>query len=403
MGASGKWPVTKTLVPTSLFCQAGSRMIYFDHNATAPMLASARTAWLEAADKYIGNPSSPHRLGSRADAALDTARQNLAARLGCDPLDLVWTSSATESNNTVLHHFRQSLDSASEIWTSAIEHPSVLQTAGYYFPKTLRLIPVTRAGVIDLNWLSDQLRRNRPGLVAVMAANNETGVLQPWREALDLCRQKDVPFFCDAVQWLGRLPAKGLGQCDFVTGCAHKMGGPKGIGFLKCPARGKITPLLLGGKQEESRRAGTENVPAVLAFVAALDLREDQLSRNEHQAPQSNKTRFEEALLQLLPGTELVGASAERLWNTVSALMPEADCQQRWVVKLDKLGFAVSTGSACSSGQEQPSHVLTAMGYGPKETARVLRFSAGWETTSENWETLLQALRTVAGQLQPRP
>ncbi|MDB6034496.1 MAG: Cysteine desulfurase [Verrucomicrobiales bacterium] len=378
-------------------------MIYFDHNATAPMLPSARDAWLDAADRFIGNPSSPHRIGSRAEAAINEARQNLAQHLGCDPLDLVWTSGATESNNMVLHHCRQTLDTGTEIWMSAIEHPCVLETAYRYFPKTVRLIPVAKSGAIDLDWLSDHLGRGLPGLVAVMAANNETGVLQPWETILQMCHQAGVPFFCDAVQWLGRLPAKGLGSCDFLSGGAHKFGGPKGVGFLKCPSRGMLTPLLLGGKQEGRRRAGTENVPGIISLSKALDYREEQLARNENQVLTTAKAEFEQTLLSVLPGTEIVGASTERLWNTVSVLMPEADCQQRWVVKLDKLGFAVSTGSACSSGQETPSHVLSAMGYGAKETSRVLRFSSGWETPAEQWQDLLEALKTIQASLAIPP
>ncbi len=369
-------------------------MLYFDHNATTPLLPAARQAWLEAADQFIGNPSSPHRLGARADRALQSAREQFAALLGCDALDLVWTSGATESNNMVLHHAARTAATA-EVWVSAIEHPCVLAATRHHFPKRHRLIPVTRAGIIDLDWLKDALKKSPPALVAVMAANNETGVLQPWREALRLSRDRGVPFFCDAAQWLGKLPARGLGGCDFVSGCAHKFGGPKGVGFLKCPAKGRVQPLLLGGPQEEGRRAGTENAAGVLAMMAALDHREHLLARDEHTPRLRWREQFAAALLKNLPGAEIVGAGSERLWNTVSALMPEADCQQRWVVKLDKLGCAVSTGSACSSGQEEPSHVLAAMGRAPGEAARVLRFSSGWETPEADWSSLLDALKQV--------
>ncbi len=159
-------------------------MIYFDHNATTPMLPEARQAWLEATEKFIGNPSSPHRVGARADAALTEARAKLARFLGCDPLDLVWTSGATEANNMALHHFASSSATEKEVWISAIEHPCVIETAKHYFPKALRPIPSTPSGVVDLDWLSDHLAQARPALISVMAANNETGVLQPWREAI---------------------------------------------------------------------------------------------------------------------------------------------------------------------------------------------------------------------------
>jgi cysteine desulfurase len=368
-------------------------MVYFDHNATAPMMPEARQAWLQAVEQFIGNPSSPHRLGARAAAALTEARHKLAALLACDPLDLVWTSGATESNNTLLHHFAHAPGPETQVWVSAIEHPSLLQAAQHYFPKRLRLIPVSRDGVLALDWLAAALARTRPALVAVMAANNETGVLQPWREALALCRQYEVPFCCDAVQWLGRLPAQGLGACDFVSGCAHKCGGPRGIGFLKGPAkRDRLLPLLRGGPQEDRRRPGTENVPAALALAAALAAREQALAADRAQPPLAWRQRFETRLAQALPGSVILGQGRPRLWNTVSALMPDSSAPPRWVVKLDKLGFAVSTGSACSTGQEKPSHVLTAMGFQPGEASRMLRFSSGWETRPEDWEALLQAL-----------
>ncbi len=367
-------------------------MIYFDHNATTPLLPAARQAWLDAAARFIGNPSSPHRLGARADAALHVAREQLAGFLGCDALDLVWTSGATESSSTVFHHLARGAAADATVWVSAIEHPCVLAAARHYFPNRVRLIPVTRGGVVELDWLRMALKKSRPALVAVMAANNETGVLQPWREVLELCRAAGVPFFCDAVQWIGKLPAHGLGGCDFVSGCAHKFGGPRGTGFLKCPARGPFHPLLLGGPQEEGRRAGTENVPGVLSMLAALAAREAASPAEKLAKPRAT---FEKQLPAILPGVEILGAGEARLWNTVSALMPEADCRRRWVVKLDKLGFAVSTGSACASGQEESSHVLAAMGHTPAEAARVLRFSSGWATTAADWNALAQALRQV--------
>ena len=370
-------------------------MIYFDNNATTPMLAQARQAWLEATEQFIGNPSSPHRIGSRAEAAITGARQRLAEFLGCDALDIVWTSGATEANNTVLHHFARTLPLDAEVWVSAIEHPCVMASSKHYFPKRHRLIPVTRDGVVDLNWLTEEMAHTRPGLVAIMAANNETGVLQPWREALAICRQWSVEFFCDAAQWMGKLPAEGLGDCDFVSGAAHKFGGPKGIGFLKCPAKGRVEPLLRGGPQEESRRAGTENVAGILSMLAALEARATALARDEHKARTESRDDFVGQMLKSLPGAEVVGLPSPRLWNTVSALMPEADSQQRWVVKLDKLGFAVSTGSACSSGKEEPSYVIAAMGYSPGAAGRVLRFSSGWETGADDWNTLQDALQKV--------
>jgi cysteine desulfurase len=369
--------------------------MYFDHNATTPLLPAARQAWLEATEQFIGNPSSPHRIGKRAEIALNAAREKLAAFLNCGPLEIIWTSGATESNNTVLHHLAQSLGSEAEIWISATEHPCVLSGARHYFSGKHQLIPSQRSGMVDLDWLKTKLRANRPGAVAVMAANNETGVLQPWRELHSLCRQHEVPLLCDAVQWIGKEPAQGLGECEYVSGCAHKFGGPRGVGFLKTPRRGRLSPLLRGGGQEAGRRAGTENVAGVLSMIAALEDRESAFAPNSLSEKVRLRKEFETKLEETVPGTEIVGQHADRLWNTVSVLMPPAERPKRLVVKLDKLGFAVSTGSACASGTEEPSHVLAAMGYAPDETFRALRFSSNWETTWDDWAALLDALKRV--------
>lgn len=364
-------------------------MRYFDHNATSPLSATARAAWLEAVERYPANPSSPHRLGGRAESALNDARHAVAGWLGCSAFDLVWTSGATEATNALFHHVAQT--SAGEVWVSAIEHPCVLAAARRWTPDRLRTIPVDRDGVVNLDWLAGQLRHRRPALVALMAANNETGVLQPWREALNLCRQHETAFACDAAQWIGKRPAAGLGECHFVTSSAHKFGGPAGVGFIKVPAG--FRPLLVGGPQEDGRRAGTENLPGILAMTAAWRERETRLAAGEDASRQQWRDQFIANLREELPALTVLGEPAPRLWNTVAALMPPAeDCRRRWVAQLDRLGFAVSTGSACASGKEQPSHVLLAMGCPPDQTDRMLRFSAGWETAPDDWDALQKAI-----------
>lgn len=315
-------------------------------------------------------------------------------------MDIVWTAGATEAVNTVVHHFAAA--SAGEAWVSAVEHPCVLAAVKRWFPGRHQFVPATRDGLADLGWLDARLRRARPAFVAVMAANNETGVLQPWPEMLALCRAAETPFVCDAAQWIGRMRCRGLGDCDFVIGCAHKFGGPAGVGFLKCPAN--LRPLLVGGPQESGRRAGTENVAGVWATAAALAEAEAALARGDGEDGRRRRDAFEEELLRTLPETHILGGKVPRLWNTAAALMPPLDCNQRWVVRLDKLGFAVSTGSACSSGKAKPSHVLAAMGYTADEAARMLRFSAAFSTTAEEWGGLNAGLVRAATELQtPRP
>lgn len=377
-------------------------MIYLDHNASSPLAPTARAAWLEAEERFPGNPSSPHRMGARAEAALAEARRRLAGLLGCAATDLLWTSGATEACNTVLHHAAWAAPEAA-VCLSAVEHPAVRESARQWFRDRVEEIPVDRDGVVDLRWLQARLAGHRPALVAVMAANNETGVLQPWRETQSLCAAAGVDFFCDATQWVGRLPVGGLGACAFVAGSAHKFGGPRGVGFLKVPGSRAVRPLLHGGGQLERRRAGTENVPGVLAMLAALEEAEMRLTAGEAERRRAERDRFAAAVMAAFPTARINGAGAERLWNTVSVVLPAAGGRPRWVVKLDKAGFAVSTGSACASGSEKPSHVLTAMGQDAEAAARAVRISGGWQTTGAEWEALLTALARIRAEAAESP
>lgn len=378
-------------------------MHYFDHNATTPMLREARETWLEAVDLFPGNPSSLHRIGDRAERAMNDAREELAGLLGCQPGEIVWTSGATESCNTVLRSFAD--DPTCVAWTSAIEHPCMDLTARTLFKRRHRHVPVRESGSLDLERLRTELGRRRPGFVAAMAANNETGVKQPWPEIRELCRDAKVPLVCDATQWLGKEPAAGLGECEFVIGSGHKFGGPRGVGFLKVAEGRKLASLIHGGSQEDGRRAGTENVPAILAMLRSLVVREKQLAGDGRKERAGWRDEFERAVVAKLKGSRVVGGDGDcggdRLWNTSLLIMPEADCRQRWVVKLDKAGFAVSSGSACASGREEPSHVLRAMDLSPEESARALRFSANWESTEADWLALREGLLGVAKDLLP--
>lgn len=311
--------------------------------------------------------------------------------IGSDPAHVVWTSGATEANNAILHHFAAT--SQGTAWISAIEHPCVMAAAAAWLPGRHRMIPVLPSGVVDMEWITERLREERPGLVAVMAANNETGVLQPWADLAALCAEREIPYFCDAAQWFGKLPAKGLGTCTYVTGCAHKFGGPPGVGFFKGPR--SFRPLLKGGPQEGGRRAGTENVPGARACAAALEDREAALRAVTPEERARHRDAFEDHLTRGVPGVQFLGRDAGRLWNTSAVLTPAIDCRRRWVVRLDKLGFATSTGSACASGREKPSHVLVAMGLDGMGD-RMLRVSSGWETEVSEWSALGTAMEEVA-------
>lgn len=377
-------------------------MEYFDFNATTPVCDEALNTWVSIARDFSGNPSSLHRVGRRADHQMETARLKLADLIDCHQEDIIWTSGATESNNMVFNHLRHSSPPDAQVWLSAVEHPCVRKAAHFHFGDNVRTIEVTPDGAVDVAALEDSLKKadSLPVLISVMAANNETGALQDWVAINKLCQTYNIQFHCDAAQWLGKLPAHGLGMCSFVSGASHKFSGPKGVGFLKVPGSIEWTSMILGGGQEESRRAGTENVAGIAAMVCALELRNAAVSPEFIQIRQNWKNDIFDRLQSAVPGVKVVGDLDRSLWNTLMVIMPEIDCRQRWVVKLDKAGYAVSAGSACSSGKEKQSHVLAAMGLNPDESSRAVRLSAGWDTSLEEWENLVTTMHRVADEMR---
>ncbi len=376
-------------------------MPYFDYNATTPMHPAALAAWRETAEQAWHNPSSPYRAAARAHALLEEARERLAAVIGGAAEDYVFTSGATEANNAVLLHAATVAPAETRVVVSALEHPCVLESARAWFPGRTTLIGSDARGVTQLESLNEALRTGKVAMVSLMAANNETGVLQPWPEALAQARERGVPFHCDAAQWLGKLPARRLAECDYLTGCAHKFGGPKGVGFLKVPAGDRAFRGQRGGEQEHGRRAGTENLPGIRAMVAALEAVAPRLER-ERVGWENARWHFEKALMEAVPGAVVVGAGAERLWNTVMFLAPRHE-NTRWVAALDKRGFQVSTGSACATGHAGPSHVLAAMGVEPETARRAVRVSAGWDTNAQDWAALATALKEANAALEEGP
>jgi cysteine desulfurase len=373
---------------------------YFDHNATTSVFPSARDALFESLDSNWHNPSSLYPAAGRAKHLLEEARESLAHHLGIeDEQRILFTSGATESNNLVFRHLATETPDCN-ILISEIEHPSVLEPATCYFPDQHKRIPVNKAGVVDLEVLRNLLAGKRVGLVSVMAANNETGVLQPWEEVRAIAREKGSQFHCDATQWLGKLDSTNFGQCDWLSGSAHKFGGPKGIGFLVVPpGLENLQGTQFGGPQERGLRAGTENYPAIAAMVEAFDCAV-QMAEN---APllESDRDAFEGEIQKNLPGTRLLGTRAPRLWNTSMVIVPEHK-NLKWLTRLGELGFALSTGSACSSGRGNPSHVMQAMGLDFDQMGRVLRISGGWETTGDDWKALAQAFGEVSQNLNAK-
>jgi cysteine desulfurase len=372
---------------------------YFDHNATTPLSPAAREAWLRASDDAWQNPSSPYRDAARVRARLEECREQLARLLGGAASRIVFNSGATEGANAVLAHWAQTLPAGRKIAVNPTEHPCIVEAARHLLPpERLVWVELDGNGVVQLERLEALLTDGAIGAVSVMAANNETGVVQPWREISALCRRHRVAYHCDASQWLGKLPSTGLGAAGWVTATAHKFGGPKGAGFLVLPEQAEGFRSQQGGEQERGHRAGTEDFPGIAAMVAALADAEATKVLFE-----TERLRWRDAFItrvrSVLPGAQVVGAGTERLWNTVSLIMPHTD-NHRWVTKLDRRGFQVSTGSACATGKAGPSPVLAAMGFAADEAKRAIRISAGWETAQDDWSQLATALAATDVELR---
>lgn len=366
-------------------------MRYFDHNATTPLCDAAKAAWLEASDHAWQNPSSPYRAAAAVRARLEACRERLGELLGVESSRIIFNSGATEGNNLVLHHWNETLGNDARIALSSIEHPSVLEPAKALFGGRIEWLPANSEGRVEI----EDFDFDRVAAVSLMAANNETGVLQPWQDVGSICNSKKIPFHCDASQWVGKMPLSGLSECNFVTGCGHKFGGPKGAGFLVVSGSQSLEGRLRGGAQEDGGRAGTEDFSAIASLVAALEWAESLRVAVSDEHPDL----FVAKLVKKIPAVQVVGEGAPRLWNTVMVEMPEFS-SSRWIARLERRGFFVSAGSACSTGKSGPSHVLAAMGRDSSAMRRVLRISGGWETSREDWLAMADSLGEIYADLQ---
>ncbi|HKK17038.1 MAG TPA: cysteine desulfurase family protein [Opitutales bacterium] len=356
-------------------------MRFFDHNATTPLLPEAKAVWLNVSEEHWHNPSSPYRAGAAAHARLEAARERLAGMLAVDPRRIVFNSGATEGNNAVFAAWARALPKDGRVGVGATEHPSVLEAAKHFLDGRIDWLAPDCGGTIR----PEAVEIGGLAAVSLMAANNETGILNPWREWAAACRERGIPMHCDASQWIGKMPLEGLGACDYLTACAHKFGGPKGVGFLLVPEG--FSAELFGGAQEQGRRAGTENLAGILSMLTALEWTASRRSAGA----ESGKKKFLEGLKERIPGVGIVGEGGPALWNTASIIMPEFK-SVRWIRTLERKGFLVSAGSACSTGKDGPSHVLAAMGIDAGKAERTLRISSGWQTSAADWEALLDAL-----------
>ena len=366
--------------------------IYLDHNATTPLEPRV----LEAMQPYLtgpyGNPSSVHRYGRAARDAVEAARVQVAALAGAEPKELVWTSGGTESDNLALQGVTASARAPTRILYGATEHPAVLETAEALRQRGwgVETIAIGGDGLIDWPAFEVQLARAPLRLAAVMLANNETGVIQDTARAATLVRARDALLLVDAVQAAGKMPLdfhdSGAGLMSLSS---HKLYGPKGIGALLLRAEVELAPLLHGGGQERGLRGGTENVAAIVGFGAAAEL-----ALHELEARTAHLLALRERLIAGLhaqPGVSIFGEAAARLSNTVQFGLKGWE-GEALLMALDRKGIAVSSGSACSSGKGEPSHVLLGMGL-PRDTAYgAIRVSLGQDNTAAEIDRFLAVL-----------
>ncbi|HXH06951.1 MAG TPA: cysteine desulfurase family protein [Vicinamibacterales bacterium] len=377
-------------------------LIYFDHNATTPVHPAVAEAMLATLREDFGNPSSVHRLGQRAKARLDEARSAVAALIGAEPGDIVFTSGGTEADNLAVRGAAEALEPAGRrhVIVSAIEHEAVLNTARALARRGWRVsvAPVEGRGVVSPEAIRELLTDDT-AVVSVMLANNEIGTIQPVAAIAELAHARGALMHTDAVQAAGKIPVDvGALGVDLLSLSAHKFNGPKGAGALWIRRGTRLAPLLTGGRHERNRRAGTENVPGIVGLGVAARIAREKLE-TEAVRLAALRDRLEAGILARVPGTSINGANAPRVPNTTNVSFEGVEAESL-LIALDLEGIAVSTGAACSSGALEPSHVLRALGLPPHRVQGSIRFSLGFGNTEAEVETVLDRLPALVEKLR---
>lgn len=373
------------------------RTIYFDYNATTPLDAGVREAMAPFLGDLWGNPSSVHYVGRKVRARLDEARERVGEVFRCRPSEVVFTSGGTESANlAILGTARKLRDKGRHLVTSKIEHHAVLHCFDYlerYEEFEVTRISVDRSGLVCKQHVVDAIRPDTI-LVSVMAANNEIGTVQPVAEIGDVCRSKGVLFHTDAVQWFGKQPFQDIHQfnADLVSVCAHKLHGPKGSGALYIRSPLQPHSVLFGGGHENEKRAGTENVAGIIGLVSVLErFVKEPVFPGDRLRPLKEKIAEKARSIE---GVTVLGNDANNLSNTLSFVVDGSD-SIALLAGLDLEGVCASSGSACSAGSLEPSHVVSALGYDRQLANALVRFSLGRENTLEEVQTVCDLLPLI--------
>ncbi|MGI8966450.1 MAG: cysteine desulfurase NifS [Limisphaerales bacterium] len=376
------------------------KLYYFDNNATTRVAPEVVEAMIPFLSEFWGNPSSAYQFGSQVAKHLEEARAKVAALINADPKEIVFTSCGTESNNSAIHSALATNPKKRHVMTTAVEHSAninfgeYLQKQGY----EVSYLPVESDGSLDLHLLEKSIRPDT-AIVSVMYANNETGIIFPIEEIAAICRSKGTLFHTDAVQTPGKLKmdVKNLGA-DFLSLSAHKLHAPKGIGMLYVKRRTKYQPYVIGGHQERGKRGGTENVANIIAFGKAAELAMAHLDE-ENTRVRALRDRLENTILKTIPNTIRNGAKEPRLPNTTNIAFEFIEAEAILLL-LDGLGICASSGSACTTGSLDPSHVMTAMGLSPRRARGCVRFSLGIYNTDEEVDFLLKQLPPIIAKLR---
>ena len=379
---------------------AAGEIIYLDNNATTQLDPAVVEEMLPFLTKYYGNPSSGYGFAAEARKAVDLAREQLAALLGCEPSEIVFTSGGTESNNAVINSALQLEPRAKHVVTSAVEHSAVLRPCQDLTKRGCKvtILGVDRDGNVDLGKLEAAILPET-ALVSVMWANNETGVLFPVEKIAEICREKGVRFHTDAVQAAGKIPMRLRDTAiNFLSLSAHKVHGPKGVGALYVNRRTSFHPLIAGGGQENERRGGTENVASIVGLGKAAEAASEYLSEGKAHV-RSMRDRFEKAVLETVSGAAVNGVGAARIPNT-SSFSFEGIESPAALLLLDRYRICCSAGSACRTGSQEASHVLRAMDPSGDGARRSLRFSFGRFNTDAQVDRAIEVVPKVIEKLR---